>query len=139
MLPTLDESGMAVRQNGGQDPHRGIRISDVPAGGPQAASVAPSIPATAPRPLDKGKGATSSSSAPGGTRGSEEDRQRRPRCADGSFTSDPPEASEHCWWGREDRIPGPGRAEVRQYSATTTIRSAATTTTTIGPATATIT
>jgi hypothetical protein len=34
MLSTLDESGVAVRQTGGRDPHRGIRISDVPAGGP---------------------------------------------------------------------------------------------------------
>jgi hypothetical protein len=25
-LPTLDESGVAVRQTGGRDPHRGIRI-----------------------------------------------------------------------------------------------------------------
>jgi hypothetical protein len=33
-LPTFDESGMAVRQTGGRDPHRGIRISDAPAGGP---------------------------------------------------------------------------------------------------------
>ena len=32
-LPTLDESGVAVRQNGGRDPHRGIQISDAPAGG----------------------------------------------------------------------------------------------------------
>jgi hypothetical protein len=58
--------------------HRGIRISDAPAGGPQsdgvapsAPAVAPSAPATAPRPLDKGKGAAGSSSArvaPGGRR-----------------------------------------------------------------------
>jgi hypothetical protein len=33
-LPTLDESGMAVRQTGGRDPHHGIRISDAPARGP---------------------------------------------------------------------------------------------------------
>jgi hypothetical protein len=55
-LPTLDESGVAVHQTGGQDPHRGIWISDAPAGGPQPAGVAPSAPAMAPRPLDKGKG-----------------------------------------------------------------------------------
>jgi hypothetical protein len=30
-LPTLDESGVAVRHTGGRDPHRGIRISDAPA------------------------------------------------------------------------------------------------------------
>jgi hypothetical protein len=34
-LPTLDESGVAVRQTGGRDPHRGIWISDAPAGGSQ--------------------------------------------------------------------------------------------------------
>jgi hypothetical protein len=33
-LPTLDESGVAVRQTGGRDPHRGIQISDAPAGVP---------------------------------------------------------------------------------------------------------
>jgi hypothetical protein len=74
-LPTLDDSGMAVRQTGGQDPLRGIRISDAPAGGPQPASVAPSAnPAMAPSPLDKGKGAASSASAPGSSGGSEEER-----------------------------------------------------------------
>jgi hypothetical protein len=75
-LPTLDESGVVVRQTGGWDPHRGIRISDASTGGPQPAGVAPSVPAVAasaptavPRPLDKGKGAASGSSAPGGTGG----------------------------------------------------------------------
>jgi hypothetical protein len=33
-LPTLDESGVAIRQTGGRDPHSGIRISDAPVGGP---------------------------------------------------------------------------------------------------------
>jgi hypothetical protein len=33
-LPTLDKSGMAVRQTGVRDPHRGIQISNTPAGGP---------------------------------------------------------------------------------------------------------
>ena len=33
-LSTLDESGVAVRQTGGRDPHHGIRISDAPVGGP---------------------------------------------------------------------------------------------------------
>jgi hypothetical protein len=52
-LPTLDESGMAVRQTGGRDPHRGIRIFDVLVGGPQPAGVAHSAtPAVAPSPLD---------------------------------------------------------------------------------------
>jgi hypothetical protein len=64
MLPTFDESGVAVRQTGGRDPHRGIRISDASAGGPQCAGVAPNAPAAAPRPLDKGKRAAGSSSAP---------------------------------------------------------------------------
>jgi hypothetical protein len=32
-LLTLDESGMAVRQTGGRDPHHGIQIPGVPAGG----------------------------------------------------------------------------------------------------------
>jgi hypothetical protein len=70
MLPTIDGNGVAVCQIGGRDLHRGIQISDALAGGPQSANVAPSAPArafrasaTAPRPLDKGKGAASSSSA----------------------------------------------------------------------------
>jgi hypothetical protein len=71
---------------------------------------------------------------------SEEERRRRLHRADGSFVSDPPEALEDCWWGQGGRLPGPGRAEARQSSATATIRSATTTTTTtIGPATATTT
>jgi hypothetical protein len=32
-LPTLDDSGVAVRQTGGRDPTRGIQIPSVPAGG----------------------------------------------------------------------------------------------------------
>jgi hypothetical protein len=127
-LPTLDESDVAVRQTDGWDPHHGIRISDAPAGGPQPAGVAPSAPATAPRPLDKGKGAARSSSAPSCTGVSEEERRRRLRRADGSFVLDPPEALEDCWWGRGGRFPGLGRAEARQSSATTTIGLAATTT-----------
>jgi hypothetical protein len=73
-LPTFDESGVAVRHTGGRDPHRGIRISDAPTGGPQSAGVAPSAAAVAARPLDKGKGALGSSSAqvaPGGVGGRE--------------------------------------------------------------------
>jgi hypothetical protein len=97
MLPTLDERGLAVRQTGGRDPHREIRISDASAGAPQTAGVTPSASAgashasaVAPRPLDKGKGAASSSFAPGGAGMSEEERRRRLRRADGSFVSDPP-------------------------------------------------
>jgi hypothetical protein len=96
-LPTFDESGVAVRQTGGRDPHCGIRISDAPAGGPQSAGVAPSAPAVAPsapvappRPLDKGKGVACSSSALGGPGGSEAERRRRLCRADRSFISDPP-------------------------------------------------
>jgi hypothetical protein len=90
-LPTLDESGVAVQQTGGRDPHRGIRIYDASARGPQPIGVAPNVFAAAPHALDKGKGAASSSSIPGGTRGSEEERRRRLRRADGSFVSDPPQ------------------------------------------------
>jgi hypothetical protein len=70
---------------------------------------------------------------------SEEERRRRLRRADGSFVLDPPhwgrggrlpEALEDCWRGRGDQLPGPGRAEARQSSATTAIGSTATTTTT---------
>jgi hypothetical protein len=148
-LLTLDKSGVAVCQTGGRDPHRRIRISDAPAGGPQTTSAAPSAPAmapsapvAAPRPLDKGKGAAGSFSASGGTGGLEEERRCQLRCADGSFVSDPLEALEDCWWGRGGRLPSPGRVEARQSSATTTIGSAATTTTTtttVGSAVATTT
>jgi hypothetical protein len=34
-LPTLDESGVAIRQTDGRNPHRGIHIPCVPFGGPQ--------------------------------------------------------------------------------------------------------
>jgi hypothetical protein len=50
-LPTLDNSGVAVRQTGGRDPLRGIWISDAPARGPQPAGMAPiANPAAAPSP-----------------------------------------------------------------------------------------
>jgi hypothetical protein len=46
-----------------------------------------------------------------------------------------PKASEDSWWGRGDRLPGPGHAEARQSSATTTIGPATTAaTTTVSPA-----
>jgi hypothetical protein len=55
-LPTLDESGVAVRQTGGRDPHRGIRISDAPAGGPQPAGTAPLCRSCrGPQPLGQGQ------------------------------------------------------------------------------------
>ena len=69
-LPTLDDSGVVVRQTGGRDPLRGIQIFDAPTRGPQPAGVAPSAnPAVAPSPLDKGKGAASNASAPGSSEG----------------------------------------------------------------------
>jgi uncharacterized membrane protein YgcG len=75
-LPTLDESGVAVRQTGGWDPHHGIRIPGASAAGPQLIGVAPSATArassdsaAAPCPLDKSKGAASSFSARGGAGG----------------------------------------------------------------------
>jgi hypothetical protein len=57
-LPTLDESGVAVRQTSGQDPHRGIRIPGASAGDPQPMGVAPSATV----------GASSASVAVGGLR-----------------------------------------------------------------------
>jgi hypothetical protein len=60
MLPTLNESGMAVRQTGGRDPHRGIRISDAPAGGPSLPAWPPvpslELPTPLPRPPPFGQG-----------------------------------------------------------------------------------
>jgi hypothetical protein len=124
-LPTLDDSGVAVRQTDGRDPLRGIRISDAPAGGPQPAGVAPiANPAMAPSPLDKGKGATSSASAPGSFGGSEEERRRRLRHTDGRSFWSPPEAPEDCGWGRGGQLSGPRRTEARQSfgpATTTTI------------------
>jgi hypothetical protein len=63
-LPTLDESGVAVHQTGGRDPHRGIHIPGAPAGGPQLADVAHRVFSIVPSPSDKGKGPASSSSTP---------------------------------------------------------------------------
>jgi hypothetical protein len=141
-LATLDERGMAVRQTGGRDPLHEIQILGVPAGGSQPAGAGSRAPTATPSPLDKGKGAASSSSAPRGTKG------RRKRGNTGCVTPTdrlfwtPPQwgqggrcsnATEDCLWGRGGRLPGPGRAEARQSSATTTIETAATATaTTIG-------
>jgi hypothetical protein len=143
-LPTLNEHGVVVRQTGGRDPHRGIQISDAPVGGPQTAGAAPSalagashVPAVAPRPLDKGKGPVSSSSAPGIAGMLEEERRRRLRHADRSFVSDPPpplgprrpapKSIRGTLAGL--RSPAP-RPRAHQSPATTTIGSTATTTTT---------
>jgi hypothetical protein len=107
-LPTLDDSGMAVRQTGGQDPLRWIRISDASARGPQSAGVAPSTnPVVAPSPLDKGKGPASSASAPGSSGGSEEERRRRLRHADRSLISEPPRSARGLQVGMRRLAPRP--------------------------------
>jgi hypothetical protein len=108
MLPTLDDSGVAVRQTGGWDTHRGIQSSDASAGGPQPAGVARSVnPAAAPSPLDKGKGATSDASAPGSSEGSEEERRRRLRRADGSLILEPPRSDRGLQVGPRRPAPRP--------------------------------
>jgi hypothetical protein len=89
-LPTLDESGVAIRQTGGRDPHWGIHIPGAPAGGPHPVDVGPRAPPAAPGSSDKGKGPASSSSTPGVTGRSEEVRRHRLRRSDGSFVSDLP-------------------------------------------------
>jgi hypothetical protein len=120
MLPILDESGVAVRQTGGRDPLRGIWISDAPAGGPQPAGAAPSAnPATAPSPLDKGKGVASSASALGSSGGSEEERRRRLRRVDGSLVSDPLRSARELLVGPRRLVLGLERAETRQSSDAT--------------------
>jgi hypothetical protein len=120
-LPTLDDSSVAVRQTGGRDPLRGIRISDAPARGPQPAGAAPSTnPTVAPSPLDKGKGAASSASAPGSSGGSEEERRRRLRRADGSLISEPPRSAKGLQVGPRRPAPRPtsllGRRQRRHPS-----------------------
>jgi hypothetical protein len=92
-LPTLDESGVAVRQTGGRDPHRGIHIPGAPGCGPQPADVAPRVSSAVPSPSDKGKGPASSSSTPDVVGRSEEVRWHRLRRADGSFVGDLPRDS----------------------------------------------
>jgi hypothetical protein len=89
-LSTLDESGVAVRQTGGRDPYHGIQISGVSTGGSRPADAGSRAPPAAPSPSDKGKGAVSSSSAPGDSRRSEGERRHRLCRADGSFITDLP-------------------------------------------------
>jgi hypothetical protein len=89
-LPTLDESGVAVRQTGGRDPHCGIQIPGVPARGSRPADAGSRAPPATISPSGKGKGSASSSSAPGGSGRSEGERRHRLRRADGSFVADPP-------------------------------------------------
>jgi hypothetical protein len=89
-LPTLDESGVAICQTSGRDPHRGIHIPGVPIGGPQPADVGPRAPPADSSSSDKGKGPASSSSAPDATERSEGVRRNRLRRTDGSFVLDLP-------------------------------------------------
>jgi hypothetical protein len=89
-LPTLDESGVAVRQDGGRDPRRGIQIPDIPGGGSRPADADSRFHPATLSPSGKGKGAASSSSAPGGSGRSEGERRHRLRRADRSFVGDPP-------------------------------------------------
>jgi hypothetical protein len=124
-LSTLDESGVAVRQTGGQDPHRGIQIPGVLAGGSWPADIGSRAP-----PSSKGKGAVSSSSAPGGSGRSEGERWHRVRRADGSFIADPPldsslpQKRQRTAGGVGEAILG--LAEARQSSTSTTISPTAT-------------
>jgi hypothetical protein len=92
-LPTLDESGVTVRQTGGRDPHRGIHIPGAPGGAPQLANVSPRVSSAVPSPSDKGKGPASSSSTPDAAGRSEEVRRHRLRRVDGSFVGDLPRDS----------------------------------------------
>jgi hypothetical protein len=55
-LPTLDESGVAICQTGGRDPHRGIHIPGVPVGGPQPADVGSRAPPAPPVPRTRARG-----------------------------------------------------------------------------------
>jgi hypothetical protein len=55
-LPTLDESGVVIRQTDGRDPHRGIHILGVLVGGSQPADVGSRASPAAPISSDKGKG-----------------------------------------------------------------------------------
>jgi hypothetical protein len=89
-LPTLDERRIAVRQTGGRDPHHGIQIPDVPTGGSWPVDAGSRAPPLTLSPLNKGKGAASSSFAPGGSGRSEGERRHQLRRADGSFVTDLP-------------------------------------------------
>jgi hypothetical protein len=89
-LPTLDESGVAVRPTGDRDPHRRIQILDIPGGGSRPTDADSRPPRATLSPSGKGKGAVSSSSALGGSGRSEGERRHRLRRADRSFVGDPP-------------------------------------------------
>jgi hypothetical protein len=55
-LPTLDESGVAVRQTGGGDPHHGIRIFDRRLEAPSLPAWLPAPPPRSPAPWTRAKG-----------------------------------------------------------------------------------
>jgi hypothetical protein len=136
-LPTLDESGVAFRQTGGRDPHRGIRIPGVPAGGSQPADAGFRATPASPNSLDKGKGAAGNSSSPGAIGRSEGERRHRLRRADGSFISDPPldsdpaQKRQRTASGTVEAGSQTQGAEARQSFTTTIINLAATATATI--------
>jgi hypothetical protein len=94
-LPTLDESGVAVRQTSGQDPIGGsifpVYQSEAPSllmWPPESPPAGPS--SSGPSSSDKGKGPACSSSTPDVAGRSEGVRRHRLRHADGSFVSDLP-------------------------------------------------
>jgi hypothetical protein len=143
-LSTLDESGVAIRQTGGRDPHRGIHIPGVPAGGSQptdAGSKAPPAP-PAPRTRAKGLRAALPLRVPLGGQGERGDTDCTVPTSLSSrirpLIQTPPKASDDRWRSRGGQLLGPGHAEARQSSTITTIRPATTATaTTIGLAAAT--
>jgi hypothetical protein len=55
-LPTLDESVVAVRQTDGWNPHRGIQIPGVPAGGSRPADVGSRAPPQPSAPRTRARG-----------------------------------------------------------------------------------
>jgi hypothetical protein len=94
-LPTLDDSGVAIRQTDGWDPLRGIWIFNALAGGPQPIGVAPSAnPATGCKQC----------LCPRQLRGSEEERRHRLRRADGSLVLEPPQKRQRAIGGTEEAI-----------------------------------
>jgi hypothetical protein len=106
-LPTLDESGVAIRQTCGQDPHRGIHIPGVPPGGSQptnASSRAPPWP-IAPRTRAKGLRAALLLRVPPGDRRERGDTNYAASTGLSSqirpLIQTPPEASEDSWRGQE--------------------------------------
>jgi hypothetical protein len=55
-LPTLDESGVAVRQTGGRDPHRGIHIPGASVDGPSQLMWPPEFLLQSPVPRTRVRG-----------------------------------------------------------------------------------